>query len=170
MKKLITLTFLLVAFGLSASAQYGLSRFTFGGGLGLQFGNYTLINIAPQVGYNVNSYFNVGVGVTYTHFNQKYDTERHKQNYLGLNVYGRFYPTSFLVLMIQPEINRMWRTVENRRSGATYSDDKIVPVCLVGGGLRFGPVTAMLKYDIAQNSSSPYGTRLFYSVGYTFGF
>lgn len=172
MKKLLCiLSFLCV--GLIANAQFQMNRLTFGGGLGLQFGDYTLVNIAPQVGYNFNSYLNAGAGFTYTHYGRKYDHNQFKEtnNYLGFNVYGRFYPIPYIVLMIQPEINRMWQTMEYRTPPRSKEKrEEFVPVCLVGGGLRLGPVTAMIQYDLAQNSDSPYGNRLFYSLGYTFGF
>lgn len=170
-KKFLTgLLFLSLAF--ISNAQFRADRITFGGGLGLQFGNYTLVNIAPQVGYNISQYVNAGAGFTYTHYSDKFDHNQYKQtnNYLGFNVYGRFYPIPYIVLLVQPEINRMWRSQEYRVTGSKIKDEKFIPVCLVGGGVRLGPVTAMLQYDVAQNENSPYGNRLFYSLGYTFAF
>ncbi len=172
MKKLV-LFFIFAGITISAGAQFQLSRLTFGGGLGLQFGDYTVVNIAPQAGYDFSSYFNAGAGFTYTYYGRKYDTgtwRKETNNYFGFNVYGRFYPIPYIVLMVQPEINRMWRTFEPRTTGSKTKEEKMVPVCLVGGGLRLGPVTAMIQYDVAQNNNSPYGNKLFYSIGYTFGF
>jgi len=171
MKK-IGLFLLLIVLGTGANAQFNLSRMTIGGGIGLQFGDYTVVNIAPQVGYNFSDYFNAGAGFTYTYYGEKYNHEQMKQtnSYFGFNVYGKFYPIPYVVLMVQPEINRMWRANKDLRTGYKDKKEEIVPVCLVGGGLRLGPMTAMIQYDVAQNSNSPYGNRLFYSVGYTFSF
>ncbi len=171
MKKFILFVIFITA-GITANAQFQLNRLTIGGGLGLQFGDYTVVNVAPQVGYNFNKYLNAGAGFTYTYYSEKYDNRQLKQtnSYFGFNLYGRFYPIPYIVLMVQPEINRMWMTTEAIRTGVKEKSEKMVPVCLIGGGVRLGPVTAMLQYDIAQNNNSPYGNRLFYSLGYTFSF
>jgi len=171
MKKYLLSLGLLIA-TLTVHAQFNPDRLTFGGGLGLQFGDYTVVNIAPQVGYNFSSYVNAGAGFTYTYYKQKYDHSSLKQtnNYLGFNLYGTFYPIPYIVLKVQPEINRMWQKSEERLSGYTEKTEEFIFVCLVGGGLRLGPVTAMIQYDVAQNKYSPYGDKIFYSVGYTFSF
>ena len=155
-----------------SKSGFDASKLTFGGGIGLQFGDYTLVNIAPQVGYDFSKMFNAGVGLTYTYWKDSYYDRsiRYKESssYFGFNVYGRFYPIDYIVLMAQPEINRMWRTVKygNEKS----SESKFVPAVLVGAGLRLGPVTAMIQYDVVQDDNTPYGDNIFYSVGYTFSF
>lgn len=171
MKKILLLLALLIGGYVSADAQFDWRRLTIGGGLGLQFGDYTLINVSPQVGYDLNRYLNLGVGVNYSHFSEDVNHRSYKlsNNYLGANVYAKAYPVSFIVLMVQPEINRMWRTVKYDR-GNNLKENKAVATLLVGGGLRLGPMTAMIQYDLAQNADSPYGNRLFYSIGYTFYF
>ncbi|MDH6354542.1 hypothetical protein M2132_000870 [Dysgonomonas sp. PH5-45] len=196
--KRILLNLILLAVCLNASAQYGFSieepkskpkqqtkiqqeeqktegfkfdvrKLTLGGTLGLQFGDYTLINVAPQVGYDFSKMFNAGVGFTYTYYKDDYTFGTYKGSYFGLNLYGRLYPVNFLVLMVQPEINRMWQKWDD---GYGYEEkiEKFVPAVLVGAGVRLGPMTAMIQYDVVQDKYSPYGDRLFYSIGYTFNF
>ncbi|MDH6306176.1 hypothetical protein M2459_002890 [Parabacteroides sp. PF5-5] len=164
--------FLFSALTISASAQFQLNRLTFSGGLGLQFGDYTVVNVAPQVGYNFSNYFNAGAGFTYTYYGEKYNNDQWKQtnSYFGMNVYGKFYPIPYAVIMVQPEINRMWQTDKDLRTGVKTRDERMVPVCLVGAGVKLGPMTLMLQYDLAQDDYSPYGNRIFYCVGYTFSF
>ncbi len=171
MRKIIFIVFT-ICVAIGANAQFKLNRLTFGGGIGAQFGDYTLVNFSPQVGYNFTNYLNAGAGINYVYYSEKYDGNRYKQtnNYFGLNLYARLYPVSFLVLKIQPEVNRMWQKIEHRPTGVKETTEKLIPTFLVGGGLRLGPVTAMIEYDVAQNSNSPYGNRLFYSLGYTFNF
>lgn len=144
----------------------------FGGSLGLQFGNYTSVNISPQVGYRFSNYFSAGAGIGYSYFKDdwrnydvKYDVKEH---FASFNLYGNLYPTNFLVFSVKPEISRMWQTIEYGRSQDTYS--KFVPSLVVGGGVRFGPLMAQIKYDVIQDDYSPYGNSIFYSIGYTFGF
>jgi len=170
MKKIVVLLLFIVTGITTINAQFQVSRLTFGGGLGVQFGDYTLVNIAPQVGYDFNKYLNAGAGFTYTYFNDKYDGWKQTNNYLGFNVYGKVYPIPYIVLLVQPEINRMWQTIENRANRNKTKKEEFVPVFLVGGGVRLGPITAMIQYDVAQDDNSPYGNRLFYSLGYTFSF
>lgn len=150
------------------------SKLTFGGGLGLQFGSYTMVSIAPQVGYNFSKIFNAGAGISYSFYkddyyygSQKWNEKRH---YAGFNIYARVYPVEYIVLMVQPEATRMWQTLEPKGFGDKYSQNKFIPTVLVGGGLRLGSMTAMLQYDLVQDRNSPYGNNIFYSVGYTFGF
>lgn len=171
MKKILLLLVLTTGFGMFANAQFNWRRVTVSGGLGLQFGDYTLINIAPQIGYDLTDYLNMGVGINYSHFSEKINRSSYKlsNNYLGMNAYVKLYPLPFIVLMAQPEINRMWMTIKYD-NGTKIEETKMVPTCLVGGGLRIGAMTAMIQYDLAQNSRSPYGSKLFYSVGYTFNF
>jgi len=158
-----------------AKPWFDKNKLTFGGGVGMQFGDYTLINVAPQVGYNFSKIFNAGLGFTYTYWKDSYysnsDKIKQTNNYFGFNLYGRIYPIENIVIMVQPEINRLWRNVKNDRNDEKiYSDEKFVPACLVGAGLRLGPVTAMIQYDLIQNDNTPYGDNIFYSIGYTFGF
>lgn len=151
----------------STRSNFDKKRLEFGGNLGLQFGNYTSVNISPQVGYKFSNYFSAGAGLGYSYFNQdghNYDITEH---FASFNLYGTFYPVSFLVFSVKPEISRMWQTTEYMRVKSTYS--KFVPSVVVGGGLRFGPMMAQIKYDVVQDDFSPYGNRVFYSIGYTFG-
>ena len=148
------------------------NKISYGGGIGLQFGDYTLINIAPQVGYNFSNKFNAGLGFSYAYIKDEYWSDyskwKEKNSYLGFNLYARLFPTRFTVLAVQPEINRMWRSFENMDSGEKYKDEKLIPSFVVGGGLRLGTLSFMLKYDLIQNNNSPYGTNIFYSVGFNF--
>lgn len=175
MKKLLLIT-ATIALSVTAYAQsFNLSKLTFGGGFGMQFGDYTMINISPQVGYDFTKMFNAGAGISYSYSSQDWRSSagekwKERRNYGGFNIYGRLHPTSFLVLMAQPEINRVWLTEKNTHTGQKYSTDKFAPAILIGGGVRLGPMTAMLKYDVLQDKYSPYSNDLFYSIGYTFGF
>ncbi len=69
-----------------------------GGNFGLTFGDYTLINISPQVGYRFSQRFAAGVGLNaqYVSYKERYlngDAYRKvAQNVTGLNVFARLYP------------------------------------------------------------------------------
>lgn len=149
--------------------KFDMSKLSIGGSLSLQFGDYTVIGISPQVGYDLSKYFTAGAGFGYTYFkNTGYDY-KWSSSYLSFDVFGRFYPIDNIVLSIQPEISRMWQTLEYNR-GNSYKESKFVPSFLVGGGIRYAGMIAMLQYDVVQDKNSPYGNNLFYSVGYSFNF
>jgi hypothetical protein len=40
-------------------------RLVIGGSLGASFGNYTFVNVSPQVGYMFNQYITAGAGINY---------------------------------------------------------------------------------------------------------
>ena len=153
------------------TSSFDFSRLSYGGNLGLQFGDYTLINIAPQVGYRFSKYINAGAGFSYTYYygNLYHPIGKLKQSssYLGFNLYTHIYPISNIILMAQPEIGRMWLT-QKASNGDKNRMEKMVPSFLIGGGLYFGNMTLMLKYDLAQDDYSPYGNNIFYSVGFSF--
>lgn len=155
------------------TSSFDKSKLVFGGNFGLQFGDYTVINVSPQVGYNFSKYCTLGAGIGYTYYKDyyysgayKYD---YKSSYLSINIFGRFYPIQYIVLSAQPEVSRMWRSYDTA-GGGSYSENKFVPSLLVGGGLRLGGMIAMIQYDVVQDDRSPYGDNIFYSVGYTFSF
>jgi len=175
MKRLIIYTvFLLsiaICYGQSSTQQpskFDKNKLEYGGNLGLSFGKYngsnsTSIIIAPQVGYKFDPRFSAGTGVNYSY----YSWDDTKRNYFGFNVYGRVRPFNPLVLQIQPEIYRMW--------GSIYGESisELVPVLLIGGGVSIpigsrSSMIMMLHYDVIQKYYTPYGNRIFYSVGYSF--
>lgn len=144
----------------------GQGYWTFGGNLGLGFGDYTNINIEPQIGYRFNDYLAAGFGFNYNYYDhKKYD---YTLNYFGMHLYARAYPVRYVVLFVQPEIQRRWGRV---RGG----DDKgeVFGSLLLGGGLSIptglgGGINITVHYDVIQNRYSPYGDKPGYSVGYTF--
>lgn len=176
MKKILcVLLFLLLA--VASYSQYSannsksgfdISKLSIGGHFNMQFGNYTAIGISPQVGYDFSKYFTAGAGLGYTYFkNNEYDY-KWTRSYLSFNTFGRFYPVENIVFGIQPEISRMWETFKNR--GNNVKDERFLATVLIGGGIRYAGVIAMIQYDVIQDEYSPYGEKLFYSVGYTFNF
>lgn len=146
----------------------GEHRWTFTGNLGFDFGgSYQHLSISPQVGYALTNYFTLGGGMNYNFYNNSdNDYSRHS---LGLNVYARFYILKYITLHAQPEYFVNWRKPE-------LSDSKKWSAAmLVGAGITF-PVapgnylSAIVYYDLLQQSNSPYGKDMFYSIGYGFRF
>jgi len=149
-----------------SGSSFDKSKLSFGGNLSLQFGDYTVVGISPQVGYDFNKYFTAGAGIGYTYFKDKRYDYKWSSNYFSFNLFSRFYPVEYIVIGIQPEISYSQEKIYNNNNTYKY----IVPSFLVGGGLRLGGMIAMVQYDVVQDDNSPYGNSLFYSVGYTFRF
>ncbi|MBS1654139.1 MAG: hypothetical protein JSU05_04770 [Bacteroidetes bacterium] len=156
------------------------SKLFFGGNFGLSFGDYTLINISPQVGYRFNKTLAAGMG-----FNMQYISVKDRPNGIiysktsqgvaGLNIFGRVYPAQFLLLQAQPEANYVWGKVKYYNgSPSDVLDARIVPSLLLGGGVAMpagrGAFLATVFYDVLQNTYSPYGRQAIFNFGYNFGF
>ncbi len=151
-------------------------RIFFGGNFGLTFGNFTFINISPQVGYRITQMFSAGAGLNFIYQSDKYYSgNREVKNslgYAGMNIFGRVNPFKFVLLNVQPELNYVWG--KTRVSGLADSkiDPEFVPSLLVGAGVAIpvgrGSMIAMLQYDVIQNSLSPYGRNAFFTFGFNF--
>lgn len=152
-----------------------------GGNFGLTFGNYTFINISPQLGYRFTNKLAAGFGINgqYVSFKDRdyYGNRyRQKETILGLNIFGRAYPIKNIMLQAQPEMNyRFGKLIyEGPPKQVTNSNAFIVPSLLLGGGLVLpsgrGEMLVTVFYDVLQNRNSPYGNRPIYNFGYNFGF
>lgn len=162
-------------------AQSGLdrSRLFFGGNFGMRFGNSTFINLSPQAGYRVTDRFALGGGVNCIASSLTFRNSagsrlyRESAGYAGLNAFARLYPLSTVFLSAQPEYNYSWGNVRyfNGQPDAK-TPGVFVPCLLVGAGTAIpsgrGVLIAMLQYDIAGSSRSPYGRSPFVSFGLNF--
>jgi hypothetical protein len=152
-----------------------------GGNFGLTFGNYTLINISPQIGYRFSELFAAGMGVNLQYVSIKEkdwngDTyAKTSQGVTGLNIFGRIYPIRQFMLQLQPEANYIFgKQIFYTNPRQEYKlDARIVPSLLAGGGLVLpsgrGAFIASVFYDVLQNDNSPYGNRLIVNFTYNVG-
>lgn len=193
MKKRVVLVFWVLLTTMSLWAQdneeetpkkgFQKEKLFLGGNFGLTFGDYTLINISPQLGYRFNRYFAAGLGLNAQHVSIKerdyYTGETyHKlsQTVFGLNVFSRVYPIRNIMLQAQPEINYLYgkETYYIPQKQEYRLDAVIAPSLLVGGGLVLpsgrGEMLITIFYDVLQNENSPYGRRPVYNFGYNIGF
>lgn len=153
-----------------------------GGYLGLTFGDYTLINVSPQVGYRFSRWFAAGVGLNgqYVNYKDRYSNgdiyRKVEQGVVGLNFFGRFFPVNQVFLQVQPEANYLFgNETYYQPSKEEYKLDAVIaPSFLVGGGVMLSPsgksgVVISLMYDILQDKDSPYGNKPIYNIGFNFG-
>lgn len=196
MKKGILLLFSCLFFMASIDAQYSLmtpakdtvvknksfdpSRLVFGGNLGASFGDFTFINFSPQVGYQFSNVLTAGAGINYIFQSAKYrdfnGNEIYKNNfgYAGINIFGRIFPTNFLFISAQPEINYNWGKTKFKNGQADLKlESKWVPTFLVGAGAVVGGrngrgMLLSVQYDLAQDPRSPYGNKPYINIGFGF--
>jgi len=156
-------------------------KFFVGGNFGLTFGDYTLINVSPQVGYRFTRLFAAGVGINgqyvgYRDRDFNGNTYRKvKQGVTGLNVFGRLYPVNQFFIQAQPEANYLFGKQIYYQPREEYKLDAVIaPSFLIGGGAvlgsggRSGFIISVL-YDVLQNENSPYGNKPVYNVGFNMG-
>ncbi|HNW97799.1 MAG TPA: hypothetical protein PKK00_05250 [Bacteroidales bacterium] len=159
-------------------------RFFTGGTIGLQFGNYTYVNIAPIVGYRLNDYISCGVGPNYIYYHYKdpYSTTIFKTNLYGANFFSRVY---FLKDII-PSIHDIYLhgEIEGLNVESAFFDignehnneERYGVISIFGGaGVRqaIGEktfVTLTVLYNFNETIDSPYyGNPLVYRVGIEIG-
>jgi hypothetical protein len=154
-----------------------------GGNFGLTFGNYTLINVSPQIGYRFTDFFAAGVGINlqYVSWKDEYsngDNSKTSQTVTGLNVFGRIYPIKNFMIQVQPEENYLfgkqkYYQASTQTTFKNNTDAKIVPSLLLGGGLVIpsgrGAFITSVFYDVLQKDNSPYGNRPIVNFTYNIG-
>jgi hypothetical protein len=110
----------------SKDGGFNWSRVTIGGGLGLTFGDVTIIEVAPNFGYYLTDNILAGVGVNYTYYADK--RTAFNTSIYGGRVYGEYLvPNMPLLAHVETElINLEWTATERKNIVNVY----------VGGGLK----------------------------------
>lgn len=185
----LLLSVLLAAASLQAQQEYEMPKRGFqrdklflGGNFGLTFGDYTNINVSPQLGYRFSKSFAAGLGINGQYVSIKernYNDDlirKSTRGVAGLNAFGRLYPVSLIMLQVQPEANYIFGRDRyyNADPSRTLADAVIAPSVLAGGGLVLpagrGGFIISIFYDVLQDKNSPYGRRPIYNVGFNTGF
>lgn len=158
-------------------------RWFVGGNFGLTFGDYTLINVSPQIGYRFTNSVAAGAGVNFQYISikERYSNgdsyRKVSQGVTGLNIFGRVYPIRNFMIQLQPEANYVFGKevlyyTDPRQENKL--DGKIVPSLLAGAGLVFpsgrGAMIMSVFYDVLQDPNSPYSNRPIINFGYNLGF
>ena len=112
-----------------------------GGGIGVQFGTVTFVNVAPDIGYKITERYSAGIGLRYMYFK----TPAYKLDIYGASVFNRFVVTDFFFLHGEYEVlNGPWN--------ANYPDHRFnLNNVWVGGGLRQGSDNVYLNLMVLWN-------------------
>lgn len=115
-----------------------------GGGLGLQFGSITYVNLAPDIGYRITKKYSAGIGIRYMYYADHSYTPAYELDIYGASVFNRFIVTDFFFLHGEYEVlNGPWNPFLNYRFNLTN--------IWVGGGLRTGGDKAALNLIVLWN-------------------
>lgn len=130
-----------------------------GGGLGASFGDATVINASPILGYNITKRLSAGIGITYTYYrNNKLD---YQTNIYGGSVFSRFLILENLFAHAEYEMLSFESEVVDP-SGSFITTKRInVPSLFVGGGYRQPivgntAINLMVLYNLLYTPISPY--------------
>ena len=143
----------------------------FGGNFGLQFGNQTLVDINPLVGYKLTEKLSVGFSLTYIyyHVTDPYYPIDYSTNIYGGSIFTRYYFLENIFAHVEGEVLNL--EVPN------YFLNRFVRENIfgfyVGGGYRqpLGDRSSMnilLLYNLNEDRYSPYQNPII-RVGFGFG-
>lgn len=146
-------------------------RLLIGGGISnLVFSSsYTVIGLAPQVGYQLTPNAIVGVEGSYTFYSQKFinqstgSTFREKSNLIGLGIFGR-HKLIFLPEQLQNLYAQV--SVEQYRYLSSRGNFNYKPVALAGLGIDLGGFQITALYNVNYNElESPFPNPLVIRFG-----
>lgn len=123
-----------------------MDRLVFGGGLGVQFGTITFIDVSPVVGYRLTEKLEAGVGATYKYYRykdfyidqtngEKFDLKSHM---FGGSVYTRYHILKNIFAHVEYERLRYNYEDISNYGGQVIRDPKhtYINSLFVGGGLK----------------------------------
>ncbi len=148
------------------------SRWFYGGGLGLSFGDVDYVFISPVIGYRITPRVTTGVGLEYAYRNDNRFGQNESTNDYGGSVFGRFYVAHGVFLAARYEYLRYeyFNFVGDR-----VSDD--YNSVFVGAGIAqpMGRrseflLSAMYNLSWSDNEPSPYDSPWVVAAGIGVGF
>lgn len=130
----------------------------FGGGIGLQFGTYTGIEISPIVGYRPIDNLYTGVRFTYQYIGGS--GINYSQNVFGGSVFAKYILFDRLIAHVEYEGVHVWTSGD---SFENYTDWYGTP--LIGGGLyqKLGARSGMellFLFDVSGSTNSIYSNPI----------
>jgi len=150
-------------------------RLLFGGGLGLGFGNYTNIYVAPSIGYRLTDHFDAGISLGYNYLNIKdyyvsYNANTGAQKSMNLSqsiysgsIWARYTILENILTQAEFELNNVtdYQTFKYDKDGWAVPDAhrSTIPSLLLGGGYRQplgngSYLFMMAMYDVLQKIPS----------------
>lgn len=146
------------------------NRLFTGGDIGMQFGSYTYVQIAPLLGFRATPDLSIGITGKYIYYNvnDSYSAYKYETNTYGGGFFTRYNVMEEIFLHGEYEALSLEVPVSpyemNRR---------IVSALFLGGGYRqffgsYSSMNIMILFDAIQDQYSPYQNPIF-RIGFDFG-
>ena len=144
-------------------------RTYWGGNLGLQFGTYTYIEVAPVGAYKITEKLHAGLGITYSYLQDKSVTPAYSSNMYGASVFSRYFIWRDLCAHAEYEyLNReVYDYMLNEEVRVNLNN------VLLGGGYRqwLGDrafATILVLFNLNESYYSPYSNPII-EIGFGVG-
>ena len=132
------------------------NRIYYGGTIGLNFGSYFRVRVAPLIGYRISPKVSAGIKLAYEYIEDKRYTDTVTSSNYGGSVFSRYrlHPKAYAHIE--------FATMSYQYSSSvSESERQWVPFILVGGGImqpigRNASVYAEVLFDVLQDDKSPY--------------
>ena len=145
-------------------------RLFFGGNVGLNFGSLTYINVSPLVGVRLTDKLGVGVGPTYSYFNDKRSVYNYESESYGGRLFAQYRILESVLLYSEYELlntevpNLLYTALERRNISSLF----------VGGGYiqqigRNSGISVTLLYNLIEGDYPIYENPLI-RTGFLMGF
>ena len=156
LKLLLIITLFIGAFP-AHSQQNGSfwNRMVFGGNIGAQFGDITIVEVAPTIGYRITDEFISGIGLKYIYFKDKF--YNFQTDIYGGSIYSQYYFLNSFVAHGEIEVLNL----DAYNPISETSIRKNITSVLVGGGLKFEAgrntfITILGLWNLNETPESPY--------------
>ena len=157
------------------SESFG-QRLVWGGNFGLQFGDVTVVDIEPIIGYKITQQLIGGIGIKYIYYKYKYFVPPNylfeaSTNIYGGSVFGRYYFIESFFGHVEYELLNL--EVPNEFYPYNLFRKNISSV-LVGGGYsqqigEHAVLAITLLYNLTEENYTPYENPII-RIGFGFGF
>lgn len=144
-----------------------------GGGLGLQFGYRTIIDISPIIGYRINEKAAIGTGIIYQYL--KYKDFDIKSNTYGAKIFARHLIINNVFAHVEYEYLNLDYLYFDLNGNYLYKRRVDVGSLFVGGGLLYpiggnSKFLLMVLYNLNETEMSPYDSNPIIRAGINIGF
>jgi hypothetical protein len=149
-------------------------KWLLGGGLGMQFGDVTLIEVSPTVAYRVTERFVPGISLTYQYYKYKIPNyEDYETNVYGSSLFMRYYLFQDFFAHAELMYLNYERSEYDMNTGELLLKRVNYFAPLIGGGYRqwFSPsaaVTISVLFNMNETLDSPYQNPII-RVGFQIG-
>lgn len=144
-----------------------------GGNMGMQFGNQTMIDLSPMIGYKITDKFIAGVGITYRYYRSKIYNNVFKTTIYGGSVFTRYYIIDNIFLHAEYEALSLETQYFDPGSQVHTGKRFWIGSPMAGAGYRQAigdraSFNIMILYNFNETIYSPY-TNPIIRVGVNFG-